>query len=111
MSSTVEKISVNLTSLYWVPSLATAAFTRSSTCTSLASLVFSTWKPITGWLLSRAKPRGSLSPSPMEATSDSLTNRPLAVGMVRARSRSTVSWEPSTRTVCSRPPICSRPPG
>ena len=83
----------------------------SSVTTSLASLVFRTWKPTTGRSFRRANPRGSPDPSPTSATSDSLTYRPPAVGIVRSRSWSTVGRSPSTRTVCSRPPTSTRPPG
>ena len=60
-----------------------AASTSSSVETSLASLVLLTWKPTTGWPLSRAKPRTSAEPSPTSATSDSLTNGRRRSGIVQ----------------------------
>ena len=111
VSSTDEKIFENLTAGLAFSISASFLMTESSVTTSLASLVLATWKPTTGRPLRRAKPRGSEAPSPMSATSDSFTNRPPPVGMVSSRSWATVFTLPSTRTVCSRPPTFTRPPG
>ena len=92
-------------------SFSITAATPFSTVISLASLTLLTWKPTTGRPLSSAKERTSAEPSPTSATSESRTERPPPVGIVRLRICSTVTAAPRIRSVCSRPPTVTRPPG
>ena len=99
VSSTEEKILVKRTSGCAAWQAWPGALTpRPRRATSLASLVFITWKPTTGRPFRRAKPRTSEAPSPTSATSVSFTNRPPPVGMFMSRSAARVSAEPRTRS-------------